>query len=62
MTRTPITTSYTNRVYPWYNCMAVIITWLWDDTQIWEDNKYWWDNWSAWTWYIARTPATTSYT
>jgi hypothetical protein len=62
MTRIIPTTTYTSRVYPWYNCMDVIITWLWDDTVNWQDSKLWWDNWSAWTWYTGRTVPTTTYT
>jgi hypothetical protein len=60
--RTVITTDYTARIYPWYNVMAVIQTWLWDDIQVWEDDKYWWDAWILWTWYTARTIITTNYT
>ena len=62
MTRPIITTSYTGRIYPWYNCMAIIQTGFWDDTQVWEDSKIWWDAWLAWTWFTARTTITTNYT
>lgn len=59
MVRPVITTTLTARLKPWDNCMAVIQTWLWDDTQVWEDDKIWWDDWIVWTKLTPRTPITT---
>ena len=48
MSRLDITTSWTARNSPWENCMSIIQTWFYDDSQVWEDNKIWWDVWIIW--------------
>ena len=61
MARPIINTNWTARTPPWDNCMAIIQTWLYDDSQIWEDLKIWWDNWSIWTSWWARPTITTNW-
>lgn len=61
MWRTIPTTSWDFRIYPWYNCMSIIITWLWNDIQLWEDAKLWWDDWEKGTGYNERTPIITNW-
>lgn len=61
MTRPIITTSWNARNSPWDNCMSIIQTWLYDDTQVWEDNKIWWDDWAKWTSWTARPIITTNW-
>lgn len=62
MTRPTITTSWDTRIIPWVNCMAIIQTWFYDDTQNWEDSKIWFDAWAIWTAWNTRTIITTNWT
>lgn len=59
--RTLPTTDYEKRYAPWENCMAVIQTGLWDDSQVWEDLKIWWDDGLIGTAYAVRNLITTTY-
>ncbi len=62
MWRPNITTILTGRTSPWDNCMDIIKTWSYDDTQSWQDTKIWWDEWATWTILTGRDDKTTAWT